>query len=320
MKDPEWIKYKVGTVNARYCQPFSTVRHIAHIEDAIRIMEDGLIRSSLVWDESRLRNSRTCVSWVSPNSWGHGSIYGNVNFEFDWNTLVSGKKLYWVEAITTYHPHAYRILVSDQNYESWDELVPYPYDVKERKGPIYWDGKTWYRNACYTGELLIDRDLPLHECREIRFMDHHPRICKKDSGNCEHIKLSNYDAGAIVLANLIGRRIGNVRLRRLFLTENKDDLAPDIRATVSHLKEILKPNDNAKPLILSEEDATVILRAALTAYGEGDENAALSLSDLIESGHMWDGIFKNVLSEYFGLSADKFENRRHLRGRREVLS
>jgi hypothetical protein len=313
MKDPEWIKYKVGTVNTRYCQPFSAVRHIAHIEDAIRIMEDGLIRSSLVWDESRLKNSRTCVSWVSPNSWGHGSIYGNVSFEFDWNTLGSGKKLYWVEAITTYHPHAYRILVSDQNYESWDELVPYPYDVKERKGPIYWDGKTWYRNARYIGELLIDRDLPLHECREIRFMYHNPRICKKNGSICKHIKLSNHEAGAIVLANLIGRRTGNVR--QLFLTENNDDLAPDMRATVCCLKLILKPNDKAKAVIFSEEDATVIFRAALTAYGEDDRNAACRLSDLIGPGDMWDDIFKNVLSKYFGLSAEKFENRRHLRGR-----
>ena len=319
MKDAEWIKYKVGTVNTRYCQPFSTVRHIAHIVDAIRIMEDRLIRPSLVRDESRLRNSRICVSWVSPNSWGPGSIYGNVSFEFDWNTVVNGKKLYWVEAITTRRPHAaYRILLTDQNYESCDVLVPY--DVKGQTGPIYWDGKTWYRNENYIGELLIDRDLLLHECREIRFTDHNPRICKKDGGNCEHIKLSNYDAGAIVLANLIGRRIGNVRLRQLFLTENNDNLASDIRATVCRLKLILKPNDNAKAVIFSEEDATVIFRAALTAYGEDDRNAAFRLSDLIGPGDMWDGIFKNVLSEYFGLTAEKFESRRHLRGRREVLS
>jgi hypothetical protein len=45
------------------CAPFDTVYHICHVKDAFRYLEDGTIKSSLVWDESRLRNTRACVSW-----------------------------------------------------------------------------------------------------------------------------------------------------------------------------------------------------------------------------------------------------------------
>lgn len=84
MSKREWREYKVGKKSTRKnwvepsCQPFSLVRHITHIKDAIRIIEDEAIRSSLVWDESKLNNSRTCVSWVSPNTWANGSIYGKI--------------------------------------------------------------------------------------------------------------------------------------------------------------------------------------------------------------------------------------------------
>src|SRR5260370_16025470 len=118
---PKWLRYKVGRPSIRAnwtnpdCTPLETVYHISHIEDAYRIFEDGRIRSSLVWDESKLRNTRTCVSWLSPNVWASGSIYGNITFAFDWKDLVRDKHLFWVEAMTRYNPHAYRILVTEDD-------------------------------------------------------------------------------------------------------------------------------------------------------------------------------------------------------------
>jgi hypothetical protein len=110
----EWSPYRVGKPSTRAnwtnveCTPFEAVYHIAHLESAFRIFEDGRIQSSLVWDESRLRDTRTCVSWVSSNLWANGSIYGNIRFDFEWNQLVAGCKFYWVEAIDSYSPPAYR--------------------------------------------------------------------------------------------------------------------------------------------------------------------------------------------------------------------
>src|SRR5438046_2882593 len=119
---PEWLPYRLGKPSTRTnwtnpdCVPFDTVYHICHLDAAFRVFEDGRIRSSLVWDESRLKNTRTCVSWVSSNLWANGSIYGNIRFDFDWKTLVTGSKFYWVEAISSYRPTAYRILVSEAEH------------------------------------------------------------------------------------------------------------------------------------------------------------------------------------------------------------
>ena len=79
--------------------------------------------SSLVWDESKLKNTRTCIAWLSPNLWVNGSFYGNIKFGFDWEELIDGKKFYWVEAIP-YSTPAYRILITNKqpglDLESYD--------------------------------------------------------------------------------------------------------------------------------------------------------------------------------------------------------
>lgn len=60
----------------------TTVRHVVHVPFARRIVEDGRIKAGLVYDESRLNKSRISVAWVSANTWGPGSIYGTVEFQF----------------------------------------------------------------------------------------------------------------------------------------------------------------------------------------------------------------------------------------------
>jgi len=144
----EWAPYAVGSPSLRPnwtnddCCPFESVFHVCHVQDAYRIFEDGKIRSSLVWDESRLKNTRTCVSWVSPNTWAAGSIYGNICFEFDWRELVQGKRLFWVEAISYYNPAAYRILVSANS--PLTKLQGF--DPRRKSRPLFYDFERdiWY--------------------------------------------------------------------------------------------------------------------------------------------------------------------------------
>lgn len=215
MSKREWSKYKVGEKSTRSnwteqsCQPFSVVRHITHVKDAIRIIEDRVIRSSLIWDESKLNNTRTCVSWVSPNNWANGSIYGNISFEYLWNDLVKGKQFYWVEDFKKYSPPAYRILISDNDYSTSKLVVPYP--VEDGNGPIYFDGEKWYRNGYYTGEFLIDADLYVNTCHEIEFEKHHNRFCSKSGSDCGDLGLNKYKAGSRFLANIIGKNITYMR-------------------------------------------------------------------------------------------------------------
>jgi hypothetical protein len=101
------------------------------------MFEDRKIRSSLIWDESKLNNTRTCVAWLSPNHWHNGSLYGNIEFDFDWKTMVEGKVFYWVEAIKKYSPPAFRILITDKDLSS--SLEPYP--VHDGTGPLFHDSK-----------------------------------------------------------------------------------------------------------------------------------------------------------------------------------
>ena len=107
---PEWNPYaceipKPGRLTAKLCSSLTEVHHVVHVPGARRIIEDGHIRAGLVYDESRLNRSRLCVSWLSANTWANGSIYGNVQFTFDWRRIVKGRHVYWVEAMTDYFVH-----------------------------------------------------------------------------------------------------------------------------------------------------------------------------------------------------------------------
>jgi hypothetical protein len=307
----EWEKYQVGIPSIKNnwvnkdCMPYKKVRHISHVKDALRIIEDGIIRSSLVWDKSRLNNSRTCVSWVSPNSWGNGSLYGNVSFEFDWDRIVDGKDLYWVEAVTDYQPAAYRILISEKKHDSIPELQLY----NERKpyGPIYFDGETWYRNGFYTGEFLIDSDLSLRDCSEIDFVDHNDRICTK-SNACSDIGSSSADKGAELLATLIGRDIN--KSRKLFIEdERKGKFLTTSSFSALHrlfldLTYNLSEDGMDKGLKFRKGDIYRILRAALMYYGLDELEEARKLINLIGSKKRVIDSLVRIVSDFMALEED----------------
>lgn len=202
------------------CTPFDTVFHICHVKDACRIFEDGKIRPSLDSDEIRLRNSRTCVSWFSPNTWAAGSVFGNISFEFDWRKLVQGRKLFWVEGINYRSPRVYRILATDKRI-SPRELGAY--EPTRKTGPIYYDsGKDiWYRNGNFNGEFLVDGDLGLEDCVRVTFVDHHGKKCTRKP--CECLGQKGVVAGGRLLATLIGNRVDCGK--NLFLDSDKSTKA-----------------------------------------------------------------------------------------------
>jgi hypothetical protein len=185
------------------------------------MFEDGRIRSSLIWDESKLNNTRTCVAWLSPNHWHNGSLYGNIEFDFDWKTLVEGKEFYWVEAIKKYNPHAFRILITDKDLTTSLE----PYLVDDGNGPLFHDSlkDEWYWNGNLTGEFMIDEDLPLSACETVSFVNHNQSICRKDGPSCRDMKQAWDDAGTKLLARLVAQNVikSSNKLRRLFLDGEK---------------------------------------------------------------------------------------------------
>jgi hypothetical protein len=281
MTRPGWTKYAVGEPSTRRnwtnpdCSPFDTVYHICHVKDAFRYLEDGNIKSSLVWDESRLKNTRTVVSWLSPNLWAYGSLYGNIRFDFDWRQLVKGRKFYWVEVMTSYRPPAYRILLAKD--EPSVELEEYPYE--DGVGPLFYDegGSEWYCNGKYTGESMVDSDLPLSKCKGIGFELHHNSYCRKDHSRCNDLGRRGVDAGAKLIARLIAQKTlqNDTSLRDLFLDEETFNIDVD-----DAWKEILRSFSRAKTggdVKHSDPAARPIALAMLDRFAAGRSRKELAL-------------------------------------------
>src|SRR5579883_3218980 len=108
-----WSGYEISRADfeehPRWFPGINEVTHVAHQSDACSIIKDESVRSGLVWDDSKLRAERLNVAWVSPNYWHPGFMYGTVSFHFPWSLFATKKhELYWIEAMTSYKPHALR--------------------------------------------------------------------------------------------------------------------------------------------------------------------------------------------------------------------
>lgn len=299
----EWSKYGIPADpfeinrNPHLSSALTIVRHTAHISDAIRIIEDGTIRSSLVWDESRLNNTRTCVSWVSANWWADGSIYGNISFEFDWRGIVGEKKLYWVEAITIYNPDAYRFLITCHDPK---DLPVTPYNPCTEVGPVILDKNDWHWNGMYTSEFLIDADLSLDSCCGITFVDHHRTKCRKDRRHCPELGLQWYNAGAIFLANLVGRNLTSARgllLDSQDPNKLKDEVHVSIDTLLGRFQKHITPSTGTE----AGDRAEDVVRAALMAYGNRKTDMAYRLAGLLGSVSAFEEAYRQVIEDYFGV-------------------
>jgi hypothetical protein len=267
------------------------------------------VRSSLVWDQSRLRNTRTCVSWVSPNTWAQGSIYGNIRFEFPWKRLIGERNLFWVEGMQHYNPPAFRILVT-QNQAPPAKLRFY--DPARRGGPIYHDLATdsWYWNGNFTGELLVDGDLSLEDCKQVTFVDHHDSICKNKGKACPYLGEKGLVAGGQLLAMLIGSRIQNAG--ELFVepaTKPKRLNSSAELALVFLINRVLRHPKTRGP-IRSESAVTPFLATALYARaGRGGENGIRLLCGLFEDERTLRNALVTRAGRFFNISTlDQIED------------
>jgi hypothetical protein len=229
------------------------------------MFEDRKIRSSLIWDESRLNNTRTCVAWLSPNRWTNGSLYGNINFHFDWRDLVAGKRFYWVEAIKSYRPPAFRILITAKDPGSGLQLYP----IEDASGPLFYDSKKdlWYRNGDFTGEFMVDEDLSLHDCKTVDSGNHNESICRKDGAACSDRKLTWNKAGARLLSRLIGQNVikpGN-SLNRLFL--DGEEFHSNARSAISEMVYRCSKPETSGSVTQDDRAGMNLATALLDRYG-----------------------------------------------------
>lgn len=257
----------------------STVFHITHEQHALRILEDSEISADLVKDESKLNKTRTRVVWLSPNVWKQGFRYGNIRFPVSWDTLIRGKRYYWVESIA-YNTPACRILISDNEYT---ELTPY--DPATDNGPwIFADGKHYY-NGDFCLEVLVDTNIPISNVSAIQLVDHHPNQCALKLSGCKGRTAG--DAGAVLIAHMFAR---GLELRKGFTRRHSSgDILPtrDTVIAIANLRKAICESyivpqwgtmsaDHPAAGIVAGAVVSAMARVSMGAGAESDVTALLS--------------------------------------------
>lgn len=309
----EWTKYRCEISATKRLRPgdcasLENVYHVAHVSDARRIIEDKKLKARLVYDDSKLNQTRMHVCWVSANYWSTGSIYGTVAFNFRWADLVKDKQVYWVEAMPAYRPHAYRFLLTDRDPGSLKHVTAY--NPKIADGPLRQQGDTWLWNGDYTAEFMIDEDVPLKLCTKLEFIAHNKNICRLFKSSCAERHQHWTETAAQLLGYLFGTDMRNIN----------DALMPDVglpngKRAMTMVEGGLgrlwmklggnKPHSFSGP-VKSLSSAILIVRSAVLQYALGDISEARDLVALLSSVQLLEAAMERIVQEHFNLPDYKF--------------
>jgi hypothetical protein len=304
----EWEKYscKISTgkrAGAGDCAALEDVYHVAHVPDARRIIEDKKLKARLVYDESKLNQTRMHVCWVSANSWHPGSIYGTVEFTFRWADLVEGKQIYWVEAMTGYSPHAYRFLLTDRDLGSLKH-VPL-YDPNTEDGPLRKNGNAWLWNGDHTAEFMIDSDVPISLCKRLNFISHNQKNCRLFGSSCKERSQDWVETSACILGYLIGAGITTVN-KALTPDIGLPNGKPSMQTIEGGVGRLWLKLGGNKPLSFSgpvkcAASAKHIVRAAILQYAFGNVVEARGLVSALNSSETLEATLLELTREHFEL-------------------
>jgi len=308
----EWTKYRLGfpsSPNGRFTEGtvLETVHHVAHVADARRILEDGFLKAGLVHDESKLKKSRIAVTWLSANTWAHGSIYGNVQFSFSWKKQAAQKRVYWVEAMPSYQPPAYRILLSDRDLHS---KYVQPYDPSSAKGPLRKRSGIWYWNGDYTSEFLLEGDIPLDHCTGFDFVSHHGRYCGFHGQSCGYLGSRPDKAAGRVLSALLGSKLHAIDhvLNRRSRFDSDRKLSDAVDTGIIGIMSALGSNKRQLGgVVRSAAFRKSVVRGALSLYGSGQTKAARELVALLKSRSTFEEALTEIVNEHFEITGWRIE-------------
>jgi hypothetical protein len=281
------------------CWTLTEVFHVAHVADACRIIEDGRIKAGLIGDESRLRRSRTSVSWLSANYWAPGSMYGTVEFTFRWEDIIAERHVYWVEAMRDYRPPAYRFLITDRDLSASNLIQPY--DPETTRGPLRLRDGIWYWNGKYTSEFMVDADLPLRRCVEIKTITHRRDLCRLHPSRCAEADSTTSSTGAQTLAYVLARNLTSVRRCIMHRSEHGiDHPLSTLRDTLGHLLHELTEDEPHGP-ITSARASEAAMKGALLLYGAGQFDDAQEVARTLGSRAVAETALLAHAREYLGL-------------------
>jgi hypothetical protein len=144
----------------------------------------GTLRAAPVLDQDLPFESVSLKAiWFSANTWGNGSIFGNVEFGTPWQALVAERKFYWL-GVRERNLTAFRfLLTSDESIPSQIGLKRY--DPMTDAGPVQYHMGTWLRRVGMMSEFLVDADLSLSLCTQFGAVTHNrDENCVRYKGGC----------------------------------------------------------------------------------------------------------------------------------------
>ncbi len=309
---PEWYRYRIRIPQSSQRHPregvvLNDVHHVAHVPTARRILEDKRVRAALVYDKSRLNRSRTCVAWASANTWAPGSIYGNVQFTFDWSDILRDRQIYWVEAID-YNPPAYRFLLTDGVLDREVSSKVVAYDPAVDKGPLREREGVWYFNGEYNSEFMIDGDLPLRRCKRVSFVRHRREICSLHGSSCTDRTASEFETGGRFLAHMLGDGLHGLdhAFRRPASMRSRLPLTDAVDVGVGGILKVLRDN----PVLFAggirrPRSAQAAVLGALALYGADREAEARKSASMLASVDVFDDALEAIVNEHFGITGWK---------------
>jgi hypothetical protein len=294
MKMP-WEAYHAGPAGRENWEEFSSVSHVTHIDNAVSIIQKQEIGPQLVFDESKLNESRTQVIWASPNHWWNGYRYGNIAFDLDWKELIDGKLYFWVEAMPEYHPTACRILITKRKIG--DQLGLTQYDPASDKGPWIYNPRSekHYRNKNLTLEFMIEEAIGTSEVTALSFVDHHQKMCSIDAMNCPNRGLSARKAAELYFSFLVGR---GLKLPRNLITERRGKVTY-LRDEVETAFEDIESRATASatfggPITFNHSASGSLVRAILSEIARGSRIDRIAAASLFRSN---DDLIKAIRRE-----------------------
>jgi hypothetical protein len=264
------------------------VSHIAHPEAAVGILRADAVTANLIGDKSLLNTKRVLVGWFSPNDWSGagGSRYGNIAFQFDFNTLWGRRRAYWVE-VMPYGIPAPRILITDKPPQG-----VLPYNPASDDGPWWFDATTgrhyWYNdgeNGPCCLEFMVERDVSVQDAERIDFVTHNRDMCaihRMNPSRCPFTKGVVEDASSRFLA-LAAADV--VKIPRALVSETINGrlrLGDQVKFALMHM--LRRAEKNLAPFVGSvswkDSSASALARAVLRAYGTGQDSDATQLASL----------------------------------------
>lgn len=311
----EWKPYRIkvpGYTKAELPYPeglkLDTVFHVVHVPTACRILEDGKLRAGLIFDESRLNKSRIAVTWLSANTWYNGSIYGNVQFSFDWKKQVKQRTFYWVEAMPQYNPPAYRILVTDRDLSKSKHVQAY--DPTASQGPLREHKGQWYWNGTRTSEFMIEADISLDLCTDMNFIEHHGEMCRPYKSECKDRGRPSYIPAGRVIAFLLGHGIHSVDhvLKKPSDWRPKSPLNDTFDRGIDGIVRALGgKKERFGGAITTPASRTAVMKGALALYGAGQLKASRELIALLKTESTFQSALREVVNGHFGTSTWEME-------------